>query len=339
MTKNKCGLEKKFVEDVTIHPYRELFDESGKTRELIGGIMSHGSQEVVSSVDEFSFAITPIDLYLMASDEDLLLDEEIKDAFVNERNYFRKYKAGSVLQNYVINFYTSSDPWNYKRGEKQNAYAFGGLTHFPKGAEIQELDTKMIFQDDMEDDRKMFSIHNDIYLPKEVLQTAVDDSDFNGEIIYSLSDIFKYIAVAKDEGKVVPDKWIGRFCRGADDSEEEGAFPLSIELFQGCKNSDMGELPSDFFKGKVDVSDTLVKESSLSTSNMLQNFTGIFNDVMEYITAGNTIPDIIQEHIYHNHEMNLHDFLEIMKSAIEGFHPLKYKDICVILLIYNILTS
>ena len=101
----------------------------------------------------------------------------------------------------------------------------------------------------------------------------------------------------------------------------------------------MGDLPDNFFKSKVGVSDILARRGSLSTSNMLQNFKAIFNDVMEYVTADNTIPDNIHQHIYHNYDETLQEFLEIMKSTIEGFHPLKYKDICVILLMYNILTS
>ena len=334
-------LVKKFIEDKTIHPYRELFDESGKTTELIGGILCHGERQKVSNIDEFTFTITPVDLYLMTSDEVDLTDDATRAALGNKLNYyFRKYTAGSLIQNYDLNFYTSSDPWNYIRGNVQDhlAFGFGGLLHFSEGVDTEQLIENLIFRDDMHDDREMFSHHEDIYFHKELLKNKVDDPNFNGEIMYKLSDIFKFIVAAKRKGEVVPDKWIGRFCRGVD---EEGGFPLDISFFGDCRNSELGKLPRDFFKGKVDVSDKLVTQGSLSTSNMLQNFTGVFNDIVQYMSSGNTIPhiDIIEKYIISNYDMNLQGFLEIMKSTIEGFHPLKYKDICVILLIYNILTS
>jgi hypothetical protein len=318
-------LEKKFVEDKTIHPYRELFDESGKTTELIGGILSHGSQEEVSNIDEYTFTITPVDLYLMTSDEVYLEDDATRAAIGNKWNYFRKYTAGGLIQNYELNFYTVAG----------TGRALGGLLHFSGGVDKEQLIENLIFRDDISEDREMFSHHQDIYFHKELLKNKVDDPNFNGEIIYKLSDIFKFIVAAKREGEVVPDKWIGRFCRGGD----EDVFPLGISFFGECGNSELGELPSDFFKGKVDVSDKLVTQYSLSTSNMLQNFTGIFNDIVQYVSSGNTIPKKIEEYINRNYEMTLQDFLEIMKSSIEIFHPLKYKDICVILLMYNILTS
>jgi len=328
-------LVKKFIEDKTIYPYRELFNESGKTRELIGGILSHGSQQKVSSIDEFTFTITPVDLYLMTSDEVDLLDDWTIAALRNKWNYFRKYTAGSLIQNYDLNFYTNSDPEGYIYGDVQGSFAFGGLLHFSEGLDTEQLIEYLIYRDDMQDHRKMFSHHEDIYFHKELLNNKVDDPNFNGEIMYKLSDIFKYIAAAKRKGEVVPDKWIGRFCRGGGDD----VFPLDISFFGDCRNSELGNLPEDFFKGKVDVSNLLLRQSSLSTSNMLQNFSGIFNDIMEYVSSGNTIPDIIEKYIISNYDMTLQDFLEIMKSTIEGFHPLKYKDICVILLMYNILTS
>lgn len=331
-------LVKRFVEDKTIHPYQELFDESGKTMEIIGGILCHGSQQKVSNIDELTFTITPVDLYLMTSDEVDLLDDATRAALNNEWNYFRKYTAGSLIQNYDLNFYTSSDPDNYTRDDVQGSFAFGGLLHFSEGVDTEQLIEYLIFRDDMLDDREMFSRHEDIYFHKDLLKNKVDDPNFNGEIMYKLSDIFNYIEAAKRKGEVVPDKWIGRFCRGAA-AGDEVPWPLNISFFEYCGNSELGNLPEDFFKGKVDLSDRLLRLSSFSTSNMLQNFTGIFNDIMEYVSSGNTIPDTIEKYIISNYDMNLQGFLKIMKSTIEGFRPLNYKDICVILLMYNILTS
>lgn len=250
--------------------------------------------------DEFKFTIVPkgLTLYLMVGSGSFNFTANVPKDFemmIEQGYYISEYKEGSLIQDHYLTFNpffedAEDSGWN-------QFYTPCGLLEYDIPSE-DKIKVKNVIEANIalvrllnmrytgwgEDDRisdrqtnpNHLSDYKDRYFDGNIDKIYHREylADTHVGISLKLSDVLGKISEARSApgGQSISGEWFGTFCRGGE--------PVNIEKLKLCDEDGLPPLPSDFFDYNVQyegVSDTLLRQSSLSSKVETVNFVNTIN--------------------------------------------------------------
>lgn len=274
----------------------------------INVISAHGR----STPDKFFIVPDGLILYLSVSAGDpfqtyLEADAGWATALTNKNSYFREYKGGSLIQDYILKFKPISKAlfkslitdqqcgraqwWDGAMGlleldapdltVKNATEANKELINFL--AHTTQLLTEPQKEDIKKDYKENLVFHLEEYAPI-YFENNIDDIINKNDLIlsateqkqYYLSNILRLIARKRKGNSSISGEWFGTFCRS-------GEF-IDINKFKNCQEDGLPLLPEGFFQGDFHYEGVdLVRQESLASSDPTINFKKILDEVYEKI--------------------------------------------------------
>jgi len=264
----------------------------------------------------------------------------------NINSYFRQYKEGSLIQDYLLDFKPISTALfdslrtaefldlRYKWGGEMGLLELDAPNLTVKNAteankelisflsHIEQLLTEQHKIDIIKDYKENLASHLSDYAHiyfKNNIDDIIDKSELilsaTRHINYYLSSILNLIAEARKKNYSISGAWFCTICRS-------GEF-IDINTFKSCQEKGLPILPEDFFKGDFHYEGIeLVRHESLASSDPTINFKKILDKVFEgreqYDVAVVERVNRIMETVDLNHTLPLKDvcFIFQMKQKM-----------------------
>jgi len=211
----------------------------------------------------------------------------------HKNSYIRVYEEGSLIQDQSVDFWPLYGSRAYRgRGlleldvpnlsVKNAKEANKGIINFlARQAKLTSGDQRTDRKDKEEsgDTATHFKTYEDVYF-KDNIDSIIDKNDLilsaTKQKQYYLSGILRLIAEERKKNPSISGVWFGTFCR-------MGEF-IDINKFKSCQESGLPPLPEDFFQGDFQyegISDNLVRQESLASTDLTINFKKILEGVFE----------------------------------------------------------
>ena len=267
----------------------------------------------------------------------------LSDDDAHKNSYIRVYKEGSLIQDQTIDFNPIYGGGEYRaRGlleldvpdyldarnaTEANKVVIDFLSRQTKYTPPDlEADREEKMQSDIRNKTKFFGKHahlthyEDVYFENNI-DGIIGKADLINSAIrlredYYLSGILHLIAEArKKPHSTISGVWFGTFCRFGE--------AIDINKFKSCQESELPLLPEGFFQGDFQyegISDTLMRQESLASTDSTINFKRILNEVFEK-----------------REQYDDDDFKESFKERIEGIkdsvdknEAISLEDVCFV---------